>query len=613
MLRVIGRVAAVAVTSLAVLPVAAQARTGSITSFDGTKIVYNFFPAPGLAPGATAPTVMNGPGYSSGGAKEGDKTPKAMLADGYNVLTWDPRGFGGSGGNVMTDSPEFEGRDAQALIDFIAEQPEARLEGPGDPLLGMIGGSYGGGIQNVLAAIDRRVDVITPSISWHSLVTSLDKSNTAKGGWGSLLYGVGTNGSTVTGLTTPGGPMVGRQQDPATTRALAVGASTGEFDQAGIDYFSARGPGEALISQIKVPTLITQATNDTLFTLKEAIQNHAVAKRTGVPLAMTWFCGGLTDPSTAHGVCSTKLGPQPNIVLEQSRQWLKRYLVGDTSVDTGPGFRWVSDTGVLHYAKDYPVPAGAPVVGEGAGTLVIAPGETSGALVLASKAANALNVALAKPKAGTQLLGEPQLSLTYSGTAADPDARVYAQLVDDASGVVLGNQVTPVPVVLDGKEHTVGLPLEAVAVDAVPGTSYTLQLTGGANPYFGARQPAVVTVAKARVSVPTVAEGASSTEPAVVMDTPAAVQGTCKAGVLNLRLHARKGTRIVRAKLFVDGKLKRTARGKRLTRLRVAGLGAGAHTVRVDTFTKRGLAVRSTRRVDACGKASRLKVKRFDR
>src|SRR5947209_5475134 len=147
------------------------ARDGYITSFDGTKIVYSFFPATGLKPGQRAPTVMNGPGYSSGRTDQTDATVSALLAAGYNVLTWDPRGFGDSGGNVEIDGPDYEARDASALIDFIAKQPEAELDAPGDPRLGMIGDSYGGGIQNNTAAIDRRVDVITPSISWHSLIT----------------------------------------------------------------------------------------------------------------------------------------------------------------------------------------------------------------------------------------------------------------------------------------------------------------------------------------------------------------------------------------------------------------------------------------------------------
>jgi ABC-2 type transport system ATP-binding protein len=68
----------------------------------------------------------------------------------------------------MVDSPDFEGRDVQALIDFVARQPEARLDGPGDPRIGMSGPSYGGGIQIVTAAIDGRVDAITPTIAWNA-------------------------------------------------------------------------------------------------------------------------------------------------------------------------------------------------------------------------------------------------------------------------------------------------------------------------------------------------------------------------------------------------------------------------------------------------------------
>ena len=46
------------------------------------------------------------------------------------MLTWDARGFGGSGGQVEVDSTDFEGRDVQALIDYVARQPEAQLDAP---------------------------------------------------------------------------------------------------------------------------------------------------------------------------------------------------------------------------------------------------------------------------------------------------------------------------------------------------------------------------------------------------------------------------------------------------------------------------------------------------
>ena len=55
---------------------------------------------------------------------------------GFNVLTWDSRGFGQSGGTVTVDSKDNEGRDVQALIDWLAKQPEALLDKPGRPARG---------------------------------------------------------------------------------------------------------------------------------------------------------------------------------------------------------------------------------------------------------------------------------------------------------------------------------------------------------------------------------------------------------------------------------------------------------------------------------------------
>ena len=56
----------------------AQARDGSITSFDRTKIAYHFYPAHELAEGAKAPTLMYGPGYAQGGAAESNVIVAAL-------------------------------------------------------------------------------------------------------------------------------------------------------------------------------------------------------------------------------------------------------------------------------------------------------------------------------------------------------------------------------------------------------------------------------------------------------------------------------------------------------------------------------------------------------
>ena len=60
---------------------------------------------------------------------------------------------------------------------------------------------------------------------------------------------------------------------------------------------------------------------------------------------------------------------------------------------------------------------------------------------------------------------------------------MYAQLVDNTTGLVLGNLVTPIPVTLDGESHTVDIPLEMVAHTLRPGESVTVQLVASAVQY----------------------------------------------------------------------------------------------------------------------------------
>jgi len=103
----------------------------TVTSFDGEPIVVDFYPAAGLTTGQTAPTVLDGsgwgfPAYPASLANVdgfsidvGDLLavdfgtdllgPATLIADGYNVVTWDPRGWFASGGQVNFDSPYTRG------------------------------------------------------------------------------------------------------------------------------------------------------------------------------------------------------------------------------------------------------------------------------------------------------------------------------------------------------------------------------------------------------------------------------------------------------------------------------------------------------------------------
>lgn len=125
------------------VPVGAPvAFTTMVTSFDGVQISTNFFPASGLAAGETASTVLNGPGLGDPGNIDPTSVTTVFnlvpglvpLRDaGYNVVTWDPRGEFASGGVLQLDNPFFEGRDVQAILDWVATRPETLLDGPGTP------------------------------------------------------------------------------------------------------------------------------------------------------------------------------------------------------------------------------------------------------------------------------------------------------------------------------------------------------------------------------------------------------------------------------------------------------------------------------------------------
>lgn len=492
--------AASGLAALCLLAPAASARDATVTSFDGTKIVTHFFPAEGLKPGERAPTVLLGHGYGMSGDTNDETESDTIFGKvgtgplrraGYNVLTWDARGFGGSGGEVMADSPEFEGRDVQALISYVAQQPDARLDGPGDPRVGMNGPSYGGGIQLVTAAIDRRVDAITPTIAWNSLLTSLYKDEIVKQGWGSILGGAGGTAFTG-GIISPTGPQTGGT-NPAITKAFAEGASTGRFSPETVEFFRTRGPG-ALVQRIRVPTLLLQGTVDTLFTLKEAMVNHAILKDNGVPVRMVWFCGG-------HGACLTGSGPI-SVVETSVISWFDRWLKGDRRVKTGPPFSFIAQDAKLRSGPTFPPAATPGVKAEGSGTLPLAPSSGGGALIFASPSPEAVSVDIDAVKAEGDLLGEPQLSLTYSGTGTPPGTHVFAQIVDTATNLVVGNQATPIPVTLDGQEHTIERPLEPIAYHAVPASRLSLQIAPSTTLYAQQRTTGTVDLSKISLTVP---------------------------------------------------------------------------------------------------------------
>ncbi|MDT5014152.1 MAG: type transport system ATP-binding protein, partial [Mycobacterium sp.] len=283
--------------------------------------------------------------------------------------------------------------------------------------------------------------------------------------------------------------FTGARVDSHIFPALINSLLNGKVAQTDTDFLAARGP-DFLLDQIDAPTLLIEGTVDTLFTLAEADKNAKVLIENGVPTKVVWYCGG-------HGGCITSTN-DGEVIKQSTLSWLDKYVKG-LPVSTGPQFQWVDQHGDNFSSIKYPVVQGPELEastdesdtlplnlffgGSGPNLRAFEGGPLQGLLGLlsGSKAQNAVELTL-DPQTKTQyLVGAPELDLTYSGTGTS--THVYAQLVDDSTGLVLGNQVTPIPVTLDGEEHTIKIPLEMVAHTLAPGETVTLQLVASAVEY----------------------------------------------------------------------------------------------------------------------------------
>lgn len=474
----------------AVAPVDGVESDFTMTSpVDDTDIRLHWFPVEGASAEDPAPTILMGPGWSLPGDTSTDGAPlfgalsiKSMWEHGYNVLTWDPRGFGQSGGIATVNDPEKEGQDVRAMLDVVAAQPEALTDGDGDPRVGMVGFSYGGGIQLTTAAIDCRIDALVPGIAWNSLETSLYKADTVKTGWSNIL----------TSTVDP------KRLDPHINSAAASGLRDGSLSQEDHDWFVSRGPGDEAIGQIDVPTLFIQGTVDTLFTLDEGTTNFAILRANEVPTANLWFCGG-------HGTCLTDAGDGDR-VGKASFNWLDHHLQG-AELEPVPDLSFVDQEGTEWTVETWnPDPeaiegwgggvADGPATLEltdasrsGGGDLDTAPGDPLGGLVAGITPTEAEVAVEATFENGSDddvlLVGAPVVRMSYRGSLpeGETDGRVFAQLVDDDTGLVIGNQITPIAVVLDGEVHEVEVPLEMIAHRLATGSTVTLQLVATTSAY----------------------------------------------------------------------------------------------------------------------------------
>ena len=477
---------------------------------------------------------------------------------GFAVLTWSARGFGASTGQIGLDSPDYEVKDVEQLVTWLARQPRVLLDHRGDPRVGITGASYGGGISLLAAAYDHRIDAVVAQSTWNNLATALFP-NGAGGGpaggvfkrqWAGLLFSQGSVGFGATAQGSAPGQAAGPGQGSGSGQGNgpAPGSRAGQLPPPGgagrsalcgrflpricaiYQQVAAAGrPTPQAISlllhsspasvagRMRAPTLLVQGESDSLFGLDQADANYQAIRRNGAPVDMVWFAGGHDG------------GNQETARVESlTAQWLQRWLApGHPPASAGTGQPGFAVTRVLGFdpssdqaslgiatASSYPGLAGtrrALVRLAGPPQVAVSPAGGAPASIsvfpglgplgpagltfdMPGQSAVFTSAPLSSP---VQLTGSPAVRVRVSGA---PEVTLFAKIydVDQAGNATLPSQlVSPVRVTgaQAGRVATIALP--AIDHDFSTGHRVRLVLTTTDYAYATPSPPAIYRVALA--------------------------------------------------------------------------------------------------------------------
>ena len=317
-----------------------------------------------------APAILTTHGF--GGTKDDSNqtaAAKGFVGEGYVVLSYSGLGFGGSTCKIYLDDPAYDGKAGKQLVSVLAGKKAYRVEGttttrrvrtvareaPGDPRVGMIGGSYGGEIQYAVAMQDKRVDALIPIITWNDLAYSLAPNNTALRGvhptepgvakkqWVDLFFGAGIidgiNDAQVDPTRNVGCPNFDNSVCPA-----AVQLNTAGYPDESTEQIARESSVSSYIERITVPTLLVQGQADTLFNLQEATATYRSLRAQGTPVRMIWQSWGHSQSTPAPG--ELDLGAESIRETYLGRRflaWMDHWVRGDESRPTGPNFSYFRD------------------------------------------------------------------------------------------------------------------------------------------------------------------------------------------------------------------------------------------------------------------------------
>jgi ABC-2 type transport system ATP-binding protein len=265
-------------------------------------------------PAGRHPVALLAHGF--GGSKDSVAAQAVELHDrGYVVVAWSARGHGRSGGRIHLNDPAFEVADARAMVDLASKRPDVELDGPGDPRVGVMGGSYGGALGLMLAGADPRVDGVVSAVTWNDLAdaffpqaavtaapttpagrTAVAQPGPFKQVWATNFFLGALGGSEDGAPAGVPGDDCGRF-DPTICRLFVQASETGTPSPELTTLLRAHSPRPTL-GQVKAPTFLIQGVADSLFGLDQADATARALEAAGTPYAVRWSDGGHDAPSS---------------------------------------------------------------------------------------------------------------------------------------------------------------------------------------------------------------------------------------------------------------------------------------------------------------------------
>lgn len=473
---------------------------------DGTEIVITIF-KPAAAAKGRVPVILHSHGWGGTRVAEIGGVVERFLDAGFGVVSIDQRGHGDSGGEANVQDPTKETEDIKAVIDRVASLDWVALDRPGDPVLGAIGGSYGGGYQT-MTALDEiadegrtRFDAIAPEITWFDLPESLAPQGVVRSAWVVALYAAGAqmlpqyvHESFAWGAATgqwPDGTLYGQSNS-------SVPDLDSEFHEHSPVAFVEDG------IRLDVPVLLRQGTSDNLFNLNQGLKifDQAVTKRAQKRSYFVSFNGGHALPNALPpgAPLDAQLGAgvdacSPDGDFTQlSIDFFKRALAGKNTRGLLPqryNLTALDGETCLRYASldksevlDVGLPgAGGAVSTAGAGAPIHIP-VTTGPLTVA---------------------GVPTLKGTV--TALGLDARAFLGLAvgtTPADAKVVQNNLMPLHRVLPVTDDKFDIELPGVTVEVAEGQTLYLTITSNSDMYglHGSRTPGAMVLGGLELTLP---------------------------------------------------------------------------------------------------------------